>query len=680
MISKVLIVLITVTAYLPVCAQVENWKENLSEAPSYQNLKLLHKLVDFYSQKDSTTAFYYSENAITMAKELESDSALAQAYLDLSYVYLDNYRYEEAKQWQKQALTLFDKEKEVRGVALVHEAMGLAEVKQGYHESSIQSFFTALRGFEKVADTTSILKSYYHIGYSHYRMRSYDSTIFYYYKILPFCEDSVSENCVAVYNQLGATYTEIQEYSKANTYLQLAWDGSLKRNDSVGAGNAIMNIAGNFFFQQQLDSCAFYLDKAIKMYELTGNKQGQVLGLNNLSIIYEENGKNEQALNTALDAIREARKINDRNTEAGSLLQVMDLNVKLGRPNIVLSYSDSALSIIQELKSKFHYQQYYASLAEAYIKQNDFKQAMEYRELFHAYSDSMVNEQKNKQIAEIETKYETEKKEQEIDILTAETQLQSAIIERNQLIIALISVSAVLGILILIVLFRQRNYKLKAQFESEKSALKSRQIEAVINTQEAERSRFAMDLHDNFGQLISALRLITSQHMDTKTSTDQLLDKMYDALKNLAFDLMPASLVQRDLLSAVDELAGQISQSKTIEMKMTAFVQQLPFDKPQEIGIYRILQELTNNIVKYSEASAITIDLTQQEHGLQIILSDDGVGYDTNKFFHGTSNGWKNISSRLDLLNGEIEIDSSPGSNGSTVILYFPTQAMADAA
>jgi signal transduction histidine kinase/DNA-binding XRE family transcriptional regulator len=661
-------------------SQIDQWESLVTEDPSQENLSLLHKMVDHYTLRDTAKAYSYSELAINMAQSLDDDAALAHAYLDLSYIYQKNFNYNEALKWQEEAKSIFERIDNTRGLALINEAIGLAEVKQGYHDESLLSFSKALSGFEKIDDTLSILKCYYHLGYSHYRMRNFDSTIYYYFKVLPFCDESVTSNCIDVFNQLGATYTEIQKYDKATHYLNRSLDASLLKNDLRLAGIAVMNIAGNYFFQGKLDSCAMYLDQAIQLAEESGDEQGKVIGLNNLSIIYEENGQYDESMETALKAIDAARVINDRNIMAGSYVQVMDMSTKMNKPTQAILYGDSAMTLLTDLKSDYHFQQYYLSLSEAYIKQNDFRKAMEFKELYHAYSDSMVNEQKNQQIAEIETKYETEKKEQEIEILSTQNQLQAATIDRNRLLIALIAVSSILGVGIIFIFFRQRNYKMKAQFESEKSALKSQQIEAVINTQEAERSRFAMDLHDNFGQLISALRLITSQHEDTKTSTDQLLDNMYASLKNLAFDLMPATLVQKDLVSAVDELATQINQSKSVHMKVTAFVQELPFDKKQEIGIYRIIQELSSNILKYADAQNITLDFTQQNHELQIMITDDGTGYDTLDFFNSSSNGWKNISSRLDLLNGDMEIDSSKGSKGSTVIINIPILLLTQAA
>ncbi|WP_420316508.1 ATP-binding protein [Ekhidna sp.] len=654
-------------------AQVNLLESELTDEANSTNIDLLHKLTEHYSVKDSTKAIEYVKLAIGMSQSINDDERLARAYLDYGYIYQEHFNYELAENWFEKSETIYSSLESERGVALVAQARGLAQVKQGYHEESLQSFRKALRGFLQSNDQEAMLKTYYNIGYAHYRIRDYDSTTYYYFQVLPHCDDSLTQNCIDVYNQLGTTYTEIKEYKKANDYLKLALAGSLGKGDTVSAGNATMNIAGNYFFQQKLDSCAIFLSKAIAMYDATGNKQGQVIGLNNLSIIYEENGELEKALVTAKTAIQAAKSINDRNIMAGSYLQVMDLSRKLKDMNQSLVYGDSAITTIKELKSKYHFQQYYLSLSEAYTDLNDYKSALEYKDLYYAYTDSMLNEQKNKQIAELETKYETEKKEQEIELLNTEKELQAAVIKNNRasifILIALLAGLIVIGFW----LFKRNQYKQRVMLEKERTRLKEEQIRAVIQSQEKERKRFAMDLHDDFGQLISALKLnVMNTKSQTTEKSETILDNMYSSLKNIAFDLMPHTLFEKGLEQAIEELKEQINADGSLKVDFQSFDIKNQIDDEQKVAIYRVVQELVSNIIKYSNATKLNISITDINHGISLIVEDNGDGFDLNQFKHGKGNGWKNIHSRLDLLHGEIEFDTQPGRKNTTVIIEIP--------
>ncbi len=658
--------------------QSHELESQLTTTPDIENLRILHQLVDHYAPRDSAKALNFASQAIAMSESINDKFHLGKSYLDMAYAHQESFQYEKAQQWLENAETTFSGLKSNIGLGLVAEARGLALVKQGYHDKSINMFKNALEHFEAKSDTSKIDRTFYNIGYAHYRLRNYDSAIFYFYKILPKCNQDFAKICVDVYNQLGTTYTEIQEYKKANDYLTLALEGSLQRKDSVSAANATMNLAGNYFFQQNLDSCVFFLGKAIEIYDQTGNRQGQVIGLNNLSIIYEENGELNKSLSTAFKAVEAAKKINDRNIIAGSYLQIMDLNHKLGDIGVSLYYSDSALAIIRELKSKYHFQQYYQSLAEAYTSLKDFKKAMEFRELYHAYSDSMVNEQKNKQIAELETRYETEKKEQQIALLNTQNQLQAAIIQRKNF--TMTSIAVILGVTLLFgyLFIRQKTLKARAQLEKEKSRLKSEQIKAVILSQEKERKRFAMDLHDDFGQQISALKLYVSKFKEHSRQdeitekSEEILDTMYTSLKTIAFDLMPHTLFQKGLEEAIVELKEQINATGKMKINFHPFDIGDRIGDDQKVAVYRIVQEIVSNIIKYSDATKIDINITNLGDRLSLLIEDNGTGFDINQFKNGRGNGWKNIHSRLDLLHGEIEFDTMPGRKNTTVSIEIP--------
>ena len=89
----------------------------------------------------------------------------------------------------------------------------------------------------------------------------------------------------------------------------------------------------------------------------------------------------------------------------------------------------------------------------------------------------------------------------------------------------------------------------------------------------------------------------------------------------------------------------------------------------QEISIYRITQEWVNNLIKYSDASKVTIQLTQDENEITLMIEDNGMGFDLELLKSGTGNGWRNMNSRANLIKGDLEVDTTPGIRGNTMIV-----------
>ncbi|MEP4668326.1 MAG: ATP-binding protein, partial [Cyclobacteriaceae bacterium] len=251
-------------------------------------------------------------------------------------------------------------------------------------------------------------------------------------------------------------------------------------------------------------------------------------------------------------------------------------------------------------------------------------------------------------------------------------QLQSTSLQRNQAVIAILVLLTLSIIGLGLWFYKRAQYQNRVKLEKEKARLKTEQTNAVIGSQEEERKRFAMDLHDNFGQLISALRLLTNQSEDIKSKSNQVLDQMYASLKEIAFDLMPQTLLQKGLVPALEELVTQLNRNGAVRFSLNTFDEGLGLSQESQIATYRIAQELINNNLKYAKAQNVNISITALEDSVNIMIEDDGIGFDTETLLKGAGNGWRNINSRLDLLNGEINFDSEPGSSGTTVLLNIP--------
>jgi signal transduction histidine kinase len=231
------------------------------------------------------------------------------------------------------------------------------------------------------------------------------------------------------------------------------------------------------------------------------------------------------------------------------------------------------------------------------------------------------------------------------------------------------------------ILYRSRlQARARERLEVTRTRAREAQIQAIIDSQEKERNRFARDLHDTFGQLISTLNIHIQDVKEREKITredrllvfeesSQILDDMYRELKNVCFDLMPQTLIKSGIAHALREFADRVNHTGKFRVNFGEFGLEERLSDLVEVSLYRITQEWVNNILKYSDAKKIDIQLTRDDREITLTIEDDGMGFAKEKLQFGSGNGWKNIISRANLIHGEVELDTLPDRRGTTLIL-----------
>lgn len=207
------------------------------------------------------------------------------------------------------------------------------------------------------------------------------------------------------------------------------------------------------------------------------------------------------------------------------------------------------------------------------------------------------------------------------------------------------------------------------------SQQRKEQTAAIVITQENERKRIARDLHDSFGQLLSALKinlqLIPDKQNKFALKSVELAEASLIEMKNIAFNLMPATLENKGLVYALDELVDRTRQTKIFSINFyPSNIEQMKINKDQQYNIYRIIQEALTNIIKYSKASEVNLHLVNFENTLTITIEDNGVGFDYERQIN-SGRGLQNMQARTEWLDGTFNIDSGQ-SIGTTIIVAIP--------
>jgi len=135
---------------------------------------------------------------------------------------------------------------------------------------------------------------------------------------------------------------------------------------------------------------------------------------------------------------------------------------------------------------------------------------------------------------------------------------------------------------------------------------------------------------------------------------------------------MPQTLIQHGLLPALQEMALRVNQTGKISIHVNGYDIPERLNEVHEISLYRIIQEWTNNVIKYANASIVEIQLIRHEEEINITIEDNGSGFDTTKLELSKGNGWKNIKSRINLIKGDLDIDSAPQRKGTSLMIRIP--------
>ncbi len=191
-----------------------------------------------------------------------------------------------------------------------------------------------------------------------------------------------------------------------------------------------------------------------------------------------------------------------------------------------------------------------------------------------------------------------------------------------------------------------------------------RRVEAIIETQEKERKRVAEELHDNLGQMLSLVKLNLSRleeqiegDRDLYYQTSEFLDESCTELRKIAHNIMPPDFEKKTLIEILEALLRKYATASGLNYRFDHY--QVPDQIPVAVkfNLYRVTQEIINNILKHAQANKITLQLIGNEEGLDMMVEDDGKGFDVN--FNTGGIGLQNISSRINLLKGTVEVDSS---------------------
>jgi signal transduction histidine kinase len=329
----------------------------------------------------------------------------------------------------------------------------------------------------------------------------------------------------------------------------------------------------------------------------------------------------------------------------------------------------------------------YSLLSKAYLKGNDFERVSELLIEKEAFLNSLKQNENLIKITESKIRYQTDKKEKENLQLKSNNLRIEAQRKENQNIAIGLGGSLVLGSIIAFLIFKntKRKQKLAEQdkeIESQKLAtvLKDQEltaIDAMIEGQEKERQRIANDLHDDLGGLMANVKLHfnalkNKESPDLYDKTNNLIEEAYQKVRSVAHAKNSGVIAKQGLLKAVRNMANKVSASNKIKIEVIDHGLDNRLENSLELTLFRIIQELITNVIKHAEATEATIHLTNHEDSINIMVEDNGIGFNPSQITKTKAGmGISSIDKRVEHLEGKLTIDSEKN-KGTTIIIDIP--------
>ncbi len=216
----------------------------------------------------------------------------------------------------------------------------------------------------------------------------------------------------------------------------------------------------------------------------------------------------------------------------------------------------------------------------------------------------------------------------------------------------------------------QKIFKYMKRVEDSRRQTEKMFLNTIIQTEEKERKRFAKDLHDGLGPLLSTVKMSVSSLSQMKKdeasreiveNTEIVINEAIKSLKEISDNLSPHVLNNFGLVRALNNFSNKINITKTIRINLESNLKDERFDSNVEVVLYRVVCELINNTIKHAKAKKIDISLTKADDYLTIVYQDDGKGFNVARVIEQPASsgmGFSNIYSRINSLKGEINIES----------------------
>jgi two-component system, NarL family, sensor kinase len=422
-----------------------------------------------------------------------------------------------------------------------------------------------------------------------------------------------------------------------------------------------------------------YATRGIAAARKLRNNTDLANGLNILGRSYQEQGYISKAITCMKEAAVVREKVADPSMLASDYLQLSDLYMISKRPELALQYAKKAEDISLKHSNNLKLAAVYESLSSIYESTGDFKKAASYLKKELVHRDSLERDQYTRALAQMQVQFETQKKTSEnlqLKKENLEAKLKNSDQQRWMVILGT-------GLILLIASGIYASKLMKSRYKTRMAIEKLNEQKirtiAIMEAEEKERRRIAGDLHDGVGQMLAAASIQLEKAKKGQLPLDKVDEMIRSAgteVRNISHQVTPELLMHHGLVKALELEVDRLNESHDhTSFSLYTHIEKALEDEMLSLTLYRCFQELCVNILKHAKATEVNVQLNLHQDEIQLILEDNGVGFDAGNQYDGL--GIRNMKSRIALYEGQLLIDSMPG-KGTTSMIKIDRQIKSD--
>lgn len=579
-----------------------------------------------------------------------------------------------------EALGIAQKIKDENGVARAMLGLGFINFSTGNYEAAIQQYQTAAHIFQKLLNIKEMCNAQLDLSACFTATGQRDSAFYYCMSALKILETQpyIRERTRANLN-LGTLYNNLKSYDKAIAYQNKALGLALPAKDTPMILNTYSALSLSYENKEDKQQAYDMIRKALQYLTPNSNKFSACRTYDQYAFACVGIGKYDAAIEAAQKSISLAEEVNDINHYGSATITLAKAYAGKGDHKKAIAVLNELAQSSREAHNAAK-EDSYDVLATSYYKIGDYKNAADAYSKLLPLKDSSFKSETNEMIAEQEVSYQTAQKEKQLSenkLQLAEKNLQ---LQKNRYYMYYTLAALLVALLIVALLFIRSRHKKRMHEQELKSIHQQKELQllqALMQGEEKERSRIAKDLHDGVAGMLAAVKM----HFSSMPGADdlmqvegyqqgmKLLNEATQEIRKTSHNLMPEVLLQHGLDEALRRYCNNVNNSKVLQIQYDSWGEVGRFTDSFELSVYRIIQELVNNIIKHSKATQAIVQLSQQDDLLSISIEDNGVGFSNNETGKDGM-GLRSLQSRIKAMNGKLEVETSQQSGVSAYLEF----------
>jgi two-component system, NarL family, sensor kinase len=603
-------------------------------------------------QGDYNQAIEKFDNALKIEKEINNSYGIARAYSQLTLLYSSIGQIEKAFNTGQLSIELWKKNNNLSELAKAYDRQAILYEYLGRFDEALNLIYSSLQIQNQLNDSTNIVYSYMN---------------------------------------LANLFLELKNYTKSLEYNNIALNTAEKFNDQFNQAKIYTNISRVYYNLKKINLAIDYDLKSIEIKKRLKLDKTLDTNYDNLGLYYSDLGKYDVAIMYYNKCIELINQIGEKRNLSIVYTNIGNLYLNKKQYYKALSYYSKGLKYAEKNKEKLIILELYHNIYRSFIEMGNLDQAIPFNNKYISLRDSLDLAYLNT-INLKDSYFEEQGKNQ---LLQKDNLIQEIKLKRRNIIVISLSVGILLISLLFFTIFRTLKFRQRTILAEKNSEINQQKISellkdqelksmsAMLEGQEGERKRIAQDLHDRLGSMLSMVKLhfksveeniqvLRESNLIMYSKANDLLDEACEEVRKIANDLNSGVLNKFGLIPALKSLQDSILATGQLKIEVLDFgFDENRLDFNIEINLYRIIQELLSNILKHSKATEVTIQLLKKEKRLNIVVEDNGIGFDINVIKNKKGMGLKNMESRVDSLNGDFNIDSGKGA-GTTITIDLP--------